>query len=258
MFEELSKTIKAQLYERASSPLLGSFALSWLAWNYRFVIVLLSGMAAPEKFRYIDTSLYLSWEEAGLRGGLYPLITALLLIFVYPIPARYVYEYWRKQQRALKEIQQRIDDETPLTKEEARQLRREALKASGEYEQEIERRTADIARLKELVADLEARVALPQKEPQSDPVAPNGNTEPPLDDSQIEMLKSIAGAPGALTQKALIASSGEDRIRSEYNLGELERREFITSNFSVQQRDYIVKATHPGRAYLMKNSATPN
>lgn len=35
MLDDLTKEIKAQLYERVKSPLFGAFALSWAAWNSR-------------------------------------------------------------------------------------------------------------------------------------------------------------------------------------------------------------------------------
>ena len=251
MLDDLTKTVKAQLYERASSPLLASFALAWAAWNYRFVIVLVSSMTAHEKFQYIDNHLYQGFGEIALRGALYPLLTSLLLIFVYPIPAKYVYEYWRKRHRELKEIQQRIDDETPLTKEDAREIRREAIKATTEYERELERRGAEVGRLKDLVNDLERRLIDASPTPSSEAPAPQNQSDPPLDANQIDMLTRVAESPVPIPQKTLIAYAGGDRVLSEYNLGELERRELVSKNYSGAQRDSLVKATHSGRTYLV-------
>lgn len=77
MFDDLSKSIKAQLYERVSSPLLGSFAISWVAWNYRFVLTLISSLPLNEKLAFIDTHIFPSYTQVLLQGGLYPLVTAL-------------------------------------------------------------------------------------------------------------------------------------------------------------------------------------
>ena len=38
MLEEISKSIRADLYERASSPLLGAFLTSWLIWNWKTML----------------------------------------------------------------------------------------------------------------------------------------------------------------------------------------------------------------------------
>lgn len=157
MLDEIAKTIRAQLYERVYSPLSGIFLLSWCLWNYQFLVVLVSGMSAPEKITYIHNSLYPHLWPSLAKGLLLPLATTAALIFVYPIPARYVYEYVRKQQRQLKEIRHRIDDETPLTREEAREIRRASLDQSVEYEKEIARQVAEIARLKQELERLHDR-----------------------------------------------------------------------------------------------------
>ncbi|MCL5801612.1 MAG: hypothetical protein M1283_03690 [Gammaproteobacteria bacterium] len=254
MLDELTKTIKAQLYERATSPLLSSFLLSWLAWNYRFVIVLLSSMPVTEKITYVDTNIFQSYQEIALRGALYPLLTALLLIFVYPIPAKYVYEYWRKRQRELKEIQQRIDDETPLTREEARELRRETIKATSEYEQELERRSAEIARLREMVAELQRSASSPKEKRKLKASEPSAMPSGRLDAAQVHMLEAIAKPSDGLAEPEVISSSRTDKLVSEYNLGELLNRDFVTKNWSSRKNDYNIKITHSGRTYLINHA----
>lgn len=139
MFEDLVKTVKAQLYDRITSPLLGCFALSWAAWNYKLLFTLFSGMNVKDKFNYIDTSLYESTYKYLSCGLIFPLATTAFFIFVYPYPAKVAYSFVRNRQAELKEIQQKIDDETPLTREEAKKIRSDAVKMSIEFEQEIEK-----------------------------------------------------------------------------------------------------------------------
>lgn len=259
MLDDLSKSIKAQLYERVSSPLLASFGLSWLAWNYRFVMVITSSLPLHEKLSFVDGQIFPTCQQVLLQGALYPLITALLLIFAYPIPAKYVYEYWRRRQRELKEIQQRIDDETPLSREEAREIRREALKASLEYDMEIQSKSAEIARLKELVEELQQKGSsiAPLSVEQGNSSGPPAKTDD-LDELQVEMLDEVAQFTDGVLKKVLLARSGDDLVLAEYNLGELKRRELVTENFSGAKRDYVVKATHPGRALLVKRGHLRN
>lgn len=255
MLSDLAKTVKAQLYERVSSPLLGAFAISWTAWNYRFVLVLVSSMPVAEKFAYIDSNIFDSYKNIFLHGTLYPLLTTLSLIFIYPVPAKFVYEYWRKRQRELKEIQQRIDDETPLTREEARELRHETLNARLEFEQELERRSVEITRLKETIKELQPREKEEisrSKKPAKSPSSKTTESNSDLDDNQVKMLNKIAESVKEIPEKRLISQSGKDRILAEYNLGELISKNLAKKDYSGELGETAVTITHAGRSYLVK------
>ncbi|AEX51143.1 hypothetical protein [Rahnella aquatilis] len=139
MFDDLIKTVKSQLYDRVTSPLFSCFFISWVGWNYKFILVLLSGIKIEEKFKYIDLNIYTSAYDIALHGIFYPLLTALFVIYIYPYPAKYTYSFYRRRQVELKEIQQQIDDDTPLTKEEAKKIRSDAFILNIEFEKEIEK-----------------------------------------------------------------------------------------------------------------------
>lgn len=257
MLDDLAKTVKAQLYERVSSPLLGAFAISWVAWNYRFLLVLVSSMPVADKFTYIDNNIFNSYQSIFLHGSLYPLITTLLLIFIYPYPAKFVYGYWRTRQRELKEIQQRIDDETPLTREEARELRHETLNTRLEFEQQLERRSDEITRLKETIKELQPREKTevdrsPRKSAKSAPTTA-AETSTLLDDRQVQMLHKIAESGTGILKRGLISSSGTDNILAEYNLGELETKGYVREGYNSSLGGTAVAVTHPGRAYLINH-----
>lgn len=147
------KSIRATLYDRTSSPLFGSFAISWVAWNLRLVIVIFSEMTVQQKFGYIDTILYADplWRWLPLALG--PFLTTLVILFVYPWPAQWVYRFWRHRQRELKQIRQKIEDETPLTMQESKAIRRQVIEIQTEYETQLNRRGEEIARLKQMLAD---------------------------------------------------------------------------------------------------------
>lgn len=134
MFDDLIKTVKSQLYDRVTSPLFSCFFISWVGWNYKFILVLLSGIKIEEKFKYIDLNIYTSAYDIALHGIFYPLLTALFVIYIYPYPAKYTYSFYRRRQVELKEIQQQIDDDTPLTKEEAKKIRSDAFILNIEFE----------------------------------------------------------------------------------------------------------------------------
>lgn len=158
LIEDLTTTIKAQLYERVSSPLLSSFSLSWCGWNYKFLLIVFSGMSSHEKIIYIDMNLFPNFMAMLTHGIILPLVTSLLLIFVYPIPAEFIYKHVKIQQRRLKEIQQSIDDESPLSKEQARKIRKESLEIQLKYDNEIDAKTSENARLKAMISELQQKI----------------------------------------------------------------------------------------------------
>lgn len=136
MLDDLTKEIKAQLYERVKSPLFGAFALSWVGWNYRAILAVLSKMSFQETLAYFD-KLYPSnfdWLWHCFGG---PLVTAVAFLIVYPYPARWMYGYWATQHKKLKKVQQDIEDETPLTQEEAKALRKTSLEQVAALEAKI-------------------------------------------------------------------------------------------------------------------------
>lgn len=172
--DDLLTSIKAQLYERVASPLTVSFVLAWCGWNYRLIVILLSGMAPPDKFHMIDGALYPDTWTWWLYKILGPLLTSLLYVFVYPFPERWAFKWAKQKQRDLKTIQAALDSDVPLTPEQSRELRLKCKKAVEqtqaivhEYEervaqldQELSALKADIERKHDQIRQLERRAGL--------------------------------------------------------------------------------------------------
>ena len=235
---DLIKTVKAQLYDRITSPLLGSFALSWLGWNYRFVIVIFSSMKPSDKMVLINY-LYASHSDIYLKGLLFPLLTALFLIFIYPYPARWAYAYWKYQQRKLKEIQQKNDDKN----EEARELRLEILKKESEFLREIDQRNKEITSLKAVIDQLQGYIE--KLGPSS--VLPSIVPEDNLNKRQFNVLRLIERNEHISEDNliGLFSDNDDSRLSIKYDLDELRKRSFITWSDGLittpQGREYIVK-----------------
>lgn len=151
MLDDITTTIKAQLYERATSPLLGSFIISWCVINYKVILIIFSSLAAPEKITYINMNLFASSSDYLIKGAFGPLLAALALILIYPYPAAWIYRISRNHQKQLKSIRQLIDDETPLTVKESRALRLESIQQQIKLESEIERYANENKTLKSIV-----------------------------------------------------------------------------------------------------------
>lgn len=116
---EVASAVREQLYERVSSPLAGAFLLAWAVWNFKLIMVILGDGTYQDKIAFIDLHLYSGADHGALRGILYPLLTALFYLYAYPIAARGVLAYHRRQKNALQALAVEIDGMKVLTLDEA-------------------------------------------------------------------------------------------------------------------------------------------
>jgi len=247
--DDLIKSFKAQLYDRVTSPLFSTLLITWATWNHRLFFALVSSSELQKKFDYIDEVLYPTWKEVLGRGTLFPLLSALFLIYVFPKPARWVYEYTREEHKELKKIQQRIDDETPITVEEARELRSAIRKAEAEFDKAIDERNKLIEKLKLEISQVDLAEA--KSENVLSLSAKSSKDKPDneqIDERQVEALYRIAKSREGLEIDQLISSKNDrDRILIQHAIDELLRKrliEYFASRYS---------ATPRGRAKLVEN-----
>ncbi|WP_289329490.1 hypothetical protein [Pseudomonas sp. 'CRE Jenny 4'] len=163
MLDDIATTIKAQLYERVTSPLLGAFLISWCIINYKLILIVLSSLSAPEKIVYIELNLFCTTSDYIFKGVIYPLAAALSLILIYPYPAAWIYRVSKTHKRHLKQIQQTIDDETPLTKDDARKIRKDALEIEIKADAELARKKNEIDNLRQTNLQLQGQLELSAK-----------------------------------------------------------------------------------------------
>lgn len=143
------------LDERLGNPFTGSFILAWCAWNYKLILVLFSASKAQVKLSIVSGVLYPSYWHVGVFWLLAPTVTALLYVFAYPHPSRFMANYALKQKKLQNESRQKIYDETPLTIEESREIRRGVREGSKALEDEVLRQEKLIKELR----DSEARLS---------------------------------------------------------------------------------------------------
>ncbi|HUW50573.1 MAG TPA: hypothetical protein VMV75_06125 [Sulfuricella sp.] len=246
MFEDVLKTVQSQINERLSSPLMGSFVISWCFWNYKFLVILFSAASVTNTFLLVNSIAFPDTTSVVLNGVIYPLLTAALYIFVYPYPAKYVYKFTRKKQKEILEIKRRIEDETPLTLEESRKIRSDLFKVELEYSQELEQKDKEIERLKSEIAS--TRSVLPTETAPSNSVSPVSITP-----SQLSLLRQVEHLKGQAPEKRLISQSQESQVKTEFDLGELEKMGFLTHRYKSSLSDNVYEFTHDGRSYLVRH-----
>jgi len=76
MFDEFRKSLKASLYERTASPIIGAFVSAWLIFNWKLCLILVvANDTIYDRLAYIEQSSYI-----GMWPNLYsPAIAALHL-----------------------------------------------------------------------------------------------------------------------------------------------------------------------------------
>jgi hypothetical protein len=247
MLEEIIRSTRGNLAERFASPLMGSFSISWAFWNYKFLVILFSSTPLIETFDLIKSISFPDTSAVLLKGIVLPGLTAAIYIFVYPYPAKFVYEFTRNRQKEINDIRRRIEDETPLTLEESRRIRSELHRTEKEHREEIDSKSSEIERLKAEIASLRSSPKLPN--PTNDARA--RAIKPDLEKSQVSMLRLIEKAGGKAFQKEIIAQSKQTKMKTEFDLGELERLGLLKKDYESLRTDYRFEFTHAGRAYLL-------
>lgn len=180
MISELSTSIRAHLYERVTNPFLGAVTGAWMFWNYELILVLFSSWSPDEKIKYIDTVLYSAWYISIAYIIVLPLLSALCFLFLYPIPARFVYRYTRIQLKELKKIKLDVENETPVSQDEHVNLKRKVSELEARYYTDLAEKDVEISRLHSMLkeeSEGEERAVQPQLDRESSSVAPKRTTK---------------------------------------------------------------------------------
>jgi hypothetical protein len=251
MLEDIANSTKTALIERFSSPLIGSFALAWCAWNYRFIVVLLSDASISQTFELIDKTIFPDLSAVLGKGLLFPMITACLYVFIYPYPARFIYEFTLKRQREINDVRRRINDETPLSLEESRRLKADFINFERKNQQTITGLNEEITRLRAALDGVEDKTADPPVHAAKEGV----DEELPL--SQLALLQELEAYGGKAFEGQFLNSNRNERTRVQFDIGELKLKELITRVYLASKSDHQISFTHEGRKALLdaKNTA---
>ena len=141
------KSIKAILYDRITSPLYGTFIVSWLLWNWKIPYVTLfvsENSLNINKIDYIINNNKNHWLLIGL-----PLISTFVIITIIPLISNgafwltYEYDVWRNNKR------NSIDRKLLLTLEQSIQLRTEIQTQEEKFDKLLKNKNDEIQLLKQ-------------------------------------------------------------------------------------------------------------
>ncbi len=127
MLSDITNSIKAKLYDFTYTPFMSSMIISWIIINHKYLLIYFGDSKLNEKLTRLN-----EYDFSASIFGLtipyainvwFPIAFGLFYVFAYPWASKIFYEYTLERTKALKEIKQKIEDETPITQEEARQIR---------------------------------------------------------------------------------------------------------------------------------------
>ncbi|MEZ2746033.1 hypothetical protein ACBQ16_12625 [Halopseudomonas bauzanensis] len=123
MLKELSTSLKAQLYERVSSPILGSLLIFWLLFNWEAVVYfMLSDSKVEDKILYINENFKDIWVNVYS-----PLIYSSIFCLVYPLLSFIPFYIWEWVSSQKLKSKNNLSMSEPLSVERSIAIRKELL-----------------------------------------------------------------------------------------------------------------------------------
>ncbi len=157
MLSDAVTSVKAYLYERAVSPLLGSLIISWCVWNYKFLLLLISKLDFSEKLRLINV-LYSNDYEIYLQGIAFPFVTSMVYLFVFPYPSELVYKFSLRRQKILNDMKNELQENELLTLEQSKAIRNQLADVERQFDEQVERKDRVISARDREIEELRAQI----------------------------------------------------------------------------------------------------
>jgi len=149
MITDLRKSINSILYQRVTSPLFGTFSISWLVWNWKIIYTtffISEEKIDKNKIDYIienfSDSAFLIW---------YPLLSTLILLTLIPFVSNGAYWLSLKFEKWRIDNKNEIEKKQLLTLEQSIQLREQIIESEKRFDTLLQDKNDEIRQLKELV-----------------------------------------------------------------------------------------------------------
>lgn len=159
---EVVDGIRNFINERLSSPLLGTYLISWPIWNYQVLLYAFSDLGVEEKIGKIDYVLFSSSEAMQHSFGV-PLLVALAYVFVLPLPSSLALGFTLGWNQLNRRIRQYIECHALMSKEEAKMILSGASKKHDELEEKVAKQAQQLDRINALLTDVEVELDAEKK-----------------------------------------------------------------------------------------------
>lgn len=246
---DLFDEFKAHISHRLSNPFTPAFLVSWSVWNYKTLILLLSGMDAELKIAAIQ-AVY-AWENwhqnALVQGVLIPAFFAGLYVWLSPRISRIIMVFWKIQESGTKGELVKIEDEVPLTRQEMGQIKAQMQKQLDERDEKLERRDITVSRMEAQLRerDNELRELAAEVAELKPKLVSAGQTAAIQQDQFLELEDQMKGVK---SQMAIYAKENEDlqwKLKRVYKLLTPDEKNALASDPSFPSDDFILKRSVP-------------
>ena len=243
MLKEILDSAKSNLTDRLSSPLLGSFVISWCLWNWKFLVILFSDAGVTRTFELTEAVSFPDSYAALCNGLLYPVLTSLIYVFLYPFPARFAYGFILRQNRKSNQLRQNIAKETLLTVEESHRL-------TSEFNELYAEKIEIIAKLNEKVTQLTLGAQIKNSK-NLKPTNSKNISEIKISESQSSLLNFIHKNLDGEGENKIKEFFGANRLQTEFDIGELIGRGLLRRVTNIRGGGDRLKLTQEGLGILL-------
>jgi hypothetical protein len=200
-------------------------------------------LSVTEKFTAIS-QLFPNRESYVYHGFLFPLLTVLVYIFVYPYPSKFIYSFWRRRQKELLEVRQRIENETCLTVEQSRAIYAQMYRLQEDHQKELLVREAEIARLRKELENNKIITIPKEDEAPSEVVQPQAtlssdDKDDQVTDLELSFLQTLSKKDPESIHEGSFRNYFTDPMMAKYHLENLVQKHFVTKagmSYSLTQR----------------------
>lgn len=130
-------SLRQQIAERMSNPILGSFIIAWLVWNHLYLIILFSDLPVEYRFTLARSHFYPTFSDGVWRFVTLPALSSLAYILIYPPVSIPLLAYWDFLQRTINRFRNRAQGNELLTVDISRKIISDAGVARKKYEEQI-------------------------------------------------------------------------------------------------------------------------
>jgi hypothetical protein len=162
MIADIKDYISITLAKRLVSPFVSTFLFCWCVANYNIWIVIFSSVEWTTKLAYIQHDLSLDFTSIGsfIVSSSYftiPLIITLFYIFLWPKIDIKIYEYSRKQNVEYRELQIKLDKETPVSESKLKDFHERWEEKFSQYNKNLAQKNAIIQDLEKNAVELQSK-----------------------------------------------------------------------------------------------------